>query len=519
MIGMDTVTGTNDVPAEARSLFLRNMAALWRTDAPLAQKLDDLPDSLLSGLERSKAGPPTISVESSDGRTVWLHSRYDPVKQAEQLALSVDDKKVTIILTGLGLGYPAAAIWRRLKGRCLIVVFEPDLHMVLRALHCSDLSKPIEAGRLVLLTSEDTADLHSHLEHHNLLLMAGTQIISFTPGIQVAGDFHKRMSQRLTDFVAYCNMSVKTIFANAVITCRNIASNLPTYVATPPINDLKGLFAGYPGILVAAGPSLRKHLDTLLGLQDRAAICCVQTVFKTLLAKGITPDFVTSLDYSEISKRFFEGVEDFRGVHLVAEPKATHHVIDAYAGPVSLLNNSFARMCLGDDLAGRDGLRAGATVAHLCFYLLEYLGCDPIIMIGQDLAFSDGLYYAPGVAVHDVWQAELNRYNTLEMMEWTRIARHRNILHPATDIAGQAVYTDEQMLTYLQQFERDIAACSATVIDATEGGLAKRGAAQMKLAEAVQRDLQQAPAGCRVTVSRADIAGGTVPVWAERANV
>lgn len=503
MAGTDTAASST-APVQGLDLFLRNMAALWQADPPLAQQIDDLSDSILSDLQPTKAGPPTLSVQLPAGRTVWVHSKYDPTKQAEQMAQAIDEKKVTIVLTGLGLGYPVEAIWKRMQGRCLIIVFEPDLAMLFRALHCADLSAAIGADRLVFLTREDTDLLHSHLERHNLLLMAGTQIVSFAPGLQLAEEFHKRMSQRLTDFVAYCNMSVKTIFANAVTTCRNVAYNLPTYVATPPIDHLKGRFAGYPGILVAAGPSLRKHLDMLAGLQDRAAICCVQTVFKTLLAKGITPHFVTSLDYSEISKRFFEGVQDFRGVHLVAEPKAASHVVDAYGGPVSLLDNSFARMCLGDDLAGRSGLRAGATVAHLCFYLLEYLGCDPIIMIGQDLAFSDGLYYAPGVAVHEIWQAELNRYNTLEMMEWLRVARNRNILHPATDIAGNAVYTDEQMLTYLQQFERDIAACAAKVIDATEGGLPKRGAQRMGLAQAAQQYCQR-PFPARVLAYRQEL--------------
>ena len=423
----------------------------------------------------SKAGPPTLAAPASDGRTVWLHSRYDPRKQAEQFAQqTIDLEKPSIVLTGMGLGYLAEAIWQRTKGRCVLIVLEPDLAMIFRALHCVDLSKAIRDNRLMFLTSEEPDHLHDHLEPQNLLLIAGTQIVIFEPGMHLAGDFHKRMSQRITDYVSYVNMSVRTIFANARITAQNIANNLPAYLATPPIDILKGRFAGKPGILVAAGPSLRKHLDLLADLQDRAVTCCVQTVFKTLLARGIVPHFVTSLDYSEISKRFFEGTDDFRGVHLVAEPKANHHTVDAYGGPVSLLDSGFARMCLGEDLAARQGLRAGATVAHLAFYLLEHLGCDPIILVGQDLAFSEGLYYAPGVATHEVWNAELNRYNSLEMMEWLRVARQRPILRRATDVHGRAVYTDDTMLTYLQQFERDFAACPATVIDATEGGLPKR---------------------------------------------
>ena len=490
MTGTDAAASP-DTTVGATGLFVRNMEALWRTDASLAQQLDDLPDSLLQDLTPTKAGPSTLAITPPGGRAVWLHSRYDPRKQAEQFAQSIDLDKPAVILTGMGLGYPAEAIWNRAKGRCLLVVLEPDLAMIFRALHCVDLSKAIRDSRLVLLTCEDADHLHNRLEPHNLLLMAGTQITVFNPGIQLAGEFHKRMSQRITDFVAYINMSIKTIFANARITVQNVANNLPAYLATPPIDVLKGRFAGCPGILVAAGPSLRKHLDLLGTLQGRAVTCCVQTVFKTLLARNIVPNFVTSLDYSEISKRFFEGVEDFRGVHLVAEPKASHHTVDAYRGSVSLLDNGFARMCLGDDLAGRQGVRAGATVAHLAFYLLEYLGCNPIILVGQDLAFSEGLYYAPGVATHEVWQAELNRYNSLEMMEWLRVARQRNILRPATDVHGNAVYTDDTMLTYLLQFERDFAACRAAVIDATEGGMPKRGTEVMTLAAAAERFCSQ----------------------------
>jgi len=471
----------------SNEVFLRNMAALWRTCPDLAQQLDDLPDSVLLPVVPSRAGPPTLAVQADGGRTVWLHSRYDPRKQAEQLAQAVDSQKPCLVLTGMGLGYPAEAIWRRTEGHCLVIVIEPDLSLLFTALHCVDLAEPIAADRLVFLTQEDAAHIHGRLEPHNLLLMAGTQIITFQPGMEMAGEFHNRMTRRIAEFAGFCRMSLVTIISNSQVTCRNIANNLPAYLATPSIDVLRGRFAGRPGIVVAAGPSLRKNLHLLAAAKGKAVICCVQTLFKTLLAAGIVPDFVTSLDYHELSRQFFEGLDDFHGVHLIAEPKVTPRVVDAYRGPISLLNNSFAHLCLGDDLAGKAGLKAGATVAHLAFYLLEYLGCDPIIFIGQDLAFSDGLYYAPGVAVHQTWQAELNRYNSLEMLEWLRIVRHRPILHPAQDVAGNPVFTDEQMLTYLRQFERDFARSSARIIDATEGGLAKRATERMAFAEALER--------------------------------
>jgi hypothetical protein len=82
---------------------------------------------------------------------------------------------------------------------------------------------------------------------------------------------------------------------------------------------------------------------------------------------------------------------------------------------------------------------------------------------------------------------ELNRFCSIEMKEWERIVRNRPILRKVEDIHGRTIFTDEQMFTYLQQFERDFAQTSATVIDATEGGARKQNTRVMSLAEALEK--------------------------------
>ena len=131
-------------------------------------------------------------------------------------------------------------------------------------------------------------------------------------------------------------------------------------------------------------------------------------------------------------------------------------------------------------------VKAGATVAHLAFYVALHMGCSPVALIGQDLGFPDGLYYAPGTAIHEVWAPEINPFNTIEMMEWQRIVRHRTHLSKRRDVNGRSIYTDLQMQTYLQQFERDFAAAQqdgVEIIDATEGGVAKQHTTVRSLAE------------------------------------
>jgi hypothetical protein len=211
-------------------------------------------------------------------------------------------------------------------------------------------------------------------------------------------------------------------------------------------------------------------------------------MLKPLLAAGIEPDFVTSLDYNTVSTRFFENLEENgRDVHLVAQLTANWNVLDVFNGTMSLTHHDFAGKLIRDAFPQRAALKAGATVAHLSFYLAEYLGCDPIILIGQDLGFVDGLYYKPGTAIHETWGVELGRFNTLETKEWERIARSRLILRKIPDIHGHPMYTEEQFFVYLQQFERDFVACRSRVIDATEGGARKQGVTLMTLRDAIDQ--------------------------------
>ena len=104
--------------------------------------------------------------------------------------------------------------------------------------------------------------------------------------------------------------------------------------------------------------------------------------------------------------------------------------------------------------------------------------------------FRSGHRDAPGTAVHDVWAPELGAFNSIETMEWTRIVRMRGNLRRAEDVHGRPIFTDEQMSTYLSQFERDFGDAQRagfTLIDATEGGMPKRHTTAMPLREAVEK--------------------------------
>lgn len=487
--------GAVDTDVATTGPYLENMRRLWRADPRLAHRLDELDPAVGPAIELARSGAPTAKVAAGDGRTQYLHSRFDPAKEAADFVAALEARDAACaVLCGLGLGHHVKALHARYGEDALVVALEPDLGVIQRALEALDLSRELAEGRLILLNTLDKSTWHDRLAPYATNLMLGT-VIAVPPAARALNaDFFTQARQAVADYVAFVKMSVATLLRNADVTCRNIANNLPVYVTTPPTEALRGRFAGRPAILVAAGPSLAKNIDQLGSVQDRAVIIAAQTTLRPLIERGIRPHFVTALDFSDLSRQFFENLDLPNELVLVAEPKAHWQVADTFmrgrrggTARIVMLDNEFAHRCVGEALARRAKMEAGATVMHLAFYLAQWLGCDPIIFIGQDLAFGGHVYYAPGVAMHRAWGPELGRYCTLEMKEWERIARSRKMLRKVRDIDGREIYTEEQMYTYLQQFERDFARCAARVIDATEGGAAKAGVEVMPLARAIEQ--------------------------------
>src|SRR5258706_13841228 len=261
----------------------------------------------------------------------------------------------------------------------------------------------------------------------------------------------------------------------------------------PELVALKHRSGGRREIMVSAGQSLRKNKHLLKDAAGKAVFIRVAAVLQALVEMGIEPEFGTSLDYHDLSTRYYEKLPKDLRTHLIAEPKASPKIFDVYPGPVTILGNDFADRLLREfsKEVDKGRLRSGATVAHLAYYLAEHLGCEPIIFVGQDLGFSDGLAYAPGTNIDEVWRPELSRFCTVEMKQWEFVARDRHILRRIPDHEGKPMYTEERLFTYLQQCERDFLRTKTRIIDATEGGAKKHGAKTMKLAQPIQDSCQE----------------------------
>lgn len=452
-----------------------NLAALAGHNPRLVQRIRAAQPSPDCAFAPTPQDVPALSLGGSQ-----LCSRHRPLDEAGRFAASIDIvEHAAVVVLGFGAGYHVQRLAERLRKTGLIIVYEPDVAMLRAVFERVDHSAWISATNLVIADeAEDRASLASQLAGAEGIVAQGATIESHLPSRTRLGDGAGRFGKMLADLVSNIRTTMLTTLVHSSTTCRNLSLNLDHYGAGEGIAPLQGIAAGRTALLIAAGPSLSRHYELLAdpSLRERVVIIAVQTCLRPLLRRGIRPHFVTALDYHEISRHFYDGLDphELRDITLVCEPKVNRIVIESYPGPIRCVANGFLDRLLGPLARDMGAVPAGSTVAHLSFYLAQYLGCDPIALVGQDLGFTDNLYYGPGAAIHDQWAPELNAFNTIDMMEWARVARMKRNLRQARSQSGGSMLIDEQMSTYLTQFERDFSNAPQTIIDAQGGGAAKQ---------------------------------------------
>jgi len=100
----------------------------------------------------------------------------------------------------------------------------------------------------------------------------------------------------------------------------NVRENLPEIFANPDIRGMQNMFAGMPGIVVGAGPSLDRNIGTLAAHARRYPLFCTDRALKKLHDAGIIPHFTVCIDFQQEVADFFAGLPTRKTI-LVASIK------------------------------------------------------------------------------------------------------------------------------------------------------------------------------------------------------
>lgn len=174
------------------------------------------------------------------------------------------------------------------------------------------------------------------------------------------------------------------------------------------INQLKGLFQGRPAIVCGAGPSLNDVIDDIKRYRDHAVIIAGGSTIAALSHHGINPHLAVAVDpnpdeYPRLLASTALMTPLVFGARLLPE------VFNTCAGEMGYLQTIAqdpSEQWLAEKL-GVSGQRMeedfgeeALSVTTTCIALATFLGCDPIILAGVDLAYTGMERYAKGIFAH-----------------------------------------------------------------------------------------------------------------------
>jgi hypothetical protein len=457
----------------SEQILAKNLDSLKRRNSELAQRLASAAPRENCEILPTRSGHVTARIAAANGNTITLHSAYDPAREAKTFVDSrIVGERETHLLMGFGLGYIAEEMLARLGKRHRLIIVEADISLLRTALSMRDLSGLLSSEKIILWAGDDLARMSAFMTgFFDKSYIEDLTVIKHPPSLLLNGAFYTDAEIEVRNAANKRVVDLHTALALGPKCQGNILLNSIQYLTHPGIGAMLNAFSGKPAIVVAAGPSLDKNVHLLAEAQGKTVIVCVGTVLRKLLAAGVRPNVVVTIDPDEKNCKYFEGLGPVDDIVLAADPESCPGIFGDYPGPKLVIGVDTPETRWLDTFAPmKSVLPKGRSVGHTAFYLARYTGADPIILAGLDLCFPGGRAHAEGCNLS--WGDELD-------------VRTEPGLVLVEGIDGRMHPARKNFLNFLTIFENEFAQTRARVIDATEGGARKRGAEVMTLRKAL----------------------------------
>lgn len=422
---------------------------------------------------------PTLTVDG-----IHLYDTSNPI---EAIRHEVQAWKPTgtmlAVFFGLGLGYDPLFYSEQIAKDagteyCLIV--EPDMGMVKLACQHAPIWPLIQHPNIDLMVGMpcDSAAMFNELcryfkanqRYHNLRAVK----FFYTPKLyERNAEYYETFQREFVNAARFCILEYGNDPLDSLIGVENMFKNLNEIINFPGINLLKDSCKFIPGIVVSTGPSLDKNKHLLKGLENKAVIVAADASLRPLLNIGVKPHIVATLEREMAVVDLFAGVtpEDVKETYLAGCPVIYPEVYKAFPGNHIIVYRNFDHFkWLGIE---RGILDIKLSAGNMAFNICQHLGCDPIILIGQDLALDNEKTNADGAVLGTEQDSYLNE---------PRFMVQAN--------AGGEIMTTRSLKSYLEAYIIDVAHHTGTVINATEGGAYIAGTQVMPFADAITNHIQ-----------------------------
>jgi hypothetical protein len=374
-----------------------------------------------------------------------------------------------LVVIGLGHGHLLEVLERR-GGGTRVLAFEPDPATARAFLARRDRASWRTSGRLLHLVGPDYAGADE--AWRMFPLQPDDHILVVDPAVARADREGALGAARLLKRIVFgvrANAEARRQFAPRYLT--NAIRNAPALVEGSDVRALTDFYRGVPAVIAAAGPSLDRALDDLREVSDRAVLIAVDTALRPLLDVGLTPALVIGMDPSARNARHLRSLPDCRDVWLVAESALDPSAVSAFDDRTFWFRVADHQPWpwyreLGIDVGRID---VWGSVVTAAFQVAILAGCDPIVLVGADFAYTDGRPYARGTtyeldcayaaAIGDdpgrAWQMQMAMFEPLRV----------------PDVCGTETMTTAPLQAFRDWMVAHAARCGRRVINATGAGI------------------------------------------------
>lgn len=456
------------------NLYEKNLALLKYRCPACADWLEKAPDD--PGIEILEIAPGKIDLRviGKNKQRPLFYNTADPLEKERKLFQEQKfEKNCATFLIGIGLGYNLSVIAEKMEDRHTLLVIECNATVMKSALKTIDLSPLFQKDSRIIFCPPDPKIIEQ-VATRIFLGETGFDApddvkISLHPAASNISEEYNERFRQLEELFCYYMVNLKTCTHCAHPFALNEVSNLPQIVSSPGIGRLKDCFPDIPAVVVSAGPSLHKNVHLLKKIQNRALIIATAPVLRILLAHDIRPHLIASMDFGEENYLPFEGVCEQEEVPMVYLTRLYPKALFDYQGDLIVVpQNEGIIHWLGQYWGKKGGLPGCGNVGLFCFYIAEALGAEPIILIGQDLAFSQDSTHTEGI------------------MGRKKVAPKDEKFLWVEGNLGDQVPVTTAFLAYIRQFRDAVAASKKLCINATEGGAYIGGTVIMSFQEAIE---------------------------------
>ncbi|MGE5604578.1 MAG: 6-hydroxymethylpterin diphosphokinase MptE-like protein [Bacteroidota bacterium] len=274
--------------------------------------------------------------------------------------------------------------------------------------------------------------------------------------------------------IARLNLATSNLFGEQWLV--NAIKNLKYITDSPGVRNYFNQFKGVPGIIVSAGPSLEKNVRLLNKIKEKAVIICAGTSIRAMQKMGVKPHFLVAFDGTHYNATIYRDL-DLEDISLIYNYRFNYQALSYFKEKkiyMKLDSETFSDF-LSYHFNGYDfgTIRSGFSVAHPSLDLAVQFGCDPIILIGQDLAYTDD-----------------KRYAESQNQQYIQRDRLPDGCFITKDINSQDIVTDRQLDSFRLLFELMVEHYykgKANIFNATEGGQPIKGIPNRKLQDVIDQ--------------------------------